>query len=75
MSELKAYQVDGFLKKRPVKHGIYLIYGSDTGLIHERAIALCNAHFEGSEPKQKLHADVVVLEMDELVTNPSRLAV
>lgn len=74
MSELKAYQVDAFLQNKPTTPGIYLIYGSDAGLVHERSIILCNSQFGDISPNQPLHADVIVLEMDEIEADPSILA-
>ena len=75
MSELKAYQVDAFLQSQPTAPGIYLIYGSDAGLVHERSILLCNSQFGNTGNNQTLHGDVIVLEMNELEAEPSILAV
>lgn len=66
MSELKAYQVDSFIQNKPCSAGFYLIYGSDSGLVHERSRILCAA--------QKTD-NVTILDMAEIDAAPSRLAI
>ena len=74
MTALKAYQVEEFIRKKSTKSGIYLVYGSDTGLIYERSITLATNGSNGS-CHDTSSSDIVVLDMAELEADPSRLAV
>ena len=73
MSELKTYQVDAFIQKKPTQAGIYLVYGSDAGLVHERSIALCASSKTPNSPS--MPDNLITLDMSEIDAEPSRLAV
>jgi len=87
MTALKAYQVEQLVQKKPVKSGIYLVYGNDAGLIHERSTLLTGEpliakHSIGNTDTQNSPnsntpptSDIIILDMAELEADPSRLAV
>lgn len=71
MTALKAFQVDAFIQKPDLASGFVLIYGSDTGLIHERAMQLMR-HYSGGNPDPMSE---ISLDMSTLASEPQRLAV
>ncbi len=75
MTALKAYQVEQFVRKKPIKSGVYLVYGSDAGLIHERSMLLLGSGDEHNNSSSVSSSDIIVLDMAELEAEPSRLAV
>ncbi len=75
MTALKAYQVDQFLRDKSRKSGSFLVYGSDLGLVHERAMLLCNGANPNGQHVVTNASEITVLEMDEIQANPEKLAV
>jgi len=71
MTALKAHEVERFVKNPDLKHGAFLVYGPDAGLVHEIATSVIR-HFSGEAPDPLSHT---VLEAQELEADPSRLAV
>lgn len=75
MTALKAYQVDQFLQDRSIKSGTYLFYGSDLGLVHERSKLLATTLSPNGLHDFSKASTTTILEMDEIQTNPSKLAI
>lgn len=69
MSALKAHEVERFLRAPDLKAGIYLVYGTDAGLVREFGQRLIR-HFAGKNPDPIAHTS---LHADELVGDPGRL--
>jgi DNA polymerase-3 subunit delta len=69
MTALKAAQVDAFLAKPNPAQPVVLVYGSDAGLMRERAEALVRASVDDLNDPFSL----VRLEGDLLASEPSRL--
>ena len=69
MAALKAHEVDRFLAKPPENIRLFLIYGSDSGAITERARAL-----EQLALKRGRGETVLRVGSDELSAEPGRLA-
>lgn len=70
MTALKAHEVARFLARPDLDEGILLAYGPDTGLVHETARRLV-AHYLEKFPG----SERVIIEADEIKSDPSRLAV
>jgi len=75
MSALKAYQVEKFIQKRPVKPAIYLLYGNDNGLIHEYSQHLSGNLDPSGEKISNPATKTIIFDMAELDAEPSKLAV
>ncbi len=69
MTALKAADVDRFIAKPDPRTPIVLIYGPDTGLVHERADVLVKASVDDVNDPFAF----VRIEGDDLSGNPSRL--
>ena len=71
MVAVKAHEADAFLRALPTKITALLLYGSDEGLIAERAQAACKAAAAGSNPPGEL------LRLDDLdlEREPDRITV
>ncbi len=69
MTAIKAHEVEGFVKRPDISEGIFLVYGSDYGLVREIAGRLAT-HFSGGDPEA-----LVVLDANEVDADPSRIAV
>lgn len=66
---LRGREIDGYLAKPDPSRPIILLYGPDTGLVHERADALAaSAVDDPSDP-----FSLIRLDGDELAAEPSRL--
>lgn len=69
MVQLKANEIDRYLKDRSGFHAVILIYGPDQGLVSERADIVSQAALEGNDdPLAKL-----TLESDDIANDPGRL--
>lgn len=69
MTALKAHEVARFVSSPDLHTGVYLVYGTDAGLVRETAEAVI-ARFAGSPPDPLAH---VSLHGDDLSTEPGRL--
>jgi DNA polymerase-3 subunit delta len=70
MAQLKAYEVDGWLAATPVRAAMVLVYGSDRGLVSERAKRFAaNAGVPLDDPFSVVRMDGADLERE-----PGRLA-
>lgn len=69
MSELKAKDVDGYMRRGP-QHPVILVYGPDRGLVAERAAALAKA---GGVPLDDPFSSIK-LDAAEIEADPPRLA-
>lgn len=69
MTALKAHQVGGFVERPDLTAGFVLLYGTDRGLVHERATGLAK-HFTGPDADAEISLDMSVLSAE-----PERLAV
>lgn len=69
MTALKAHEVERFLARPDLESGLYLAYGTDTGLVREVAERLI-AHFVGSPPDPMAH---VSINASDLGSEPGRL--
>ncbi len=70
MAQLKAHEVDRYLKKPDTRHRVFLIYGPDTGLVSERATILAKA--TGTDLNDPF--STIKLDADEAAADPSRIA-
>jgi DNA polymerase-3 subunit delta len=71
VSALKAHEVERYLKRPDLEAGVFLVYGPDTGLVRETALALVR-HYAGSDSDGMA---LVTLDGGELDGGPSRLLV
>ncbi len=71
MTALKAHEVERFLKRPDLEAGIVLVYGPDTGLVHETAQRLVR-HYAGADSDSM---GLVTLDGNELDGDPGRLLV
>lgn len=69
MTALKAHEVERFLQKPDLPAGVYLVYGTDAGLVREIGQRL-SKHFAGENPDPMAHT---VLQGDELTGETGRL--
>jgi DNA polymerase III subunit delta len=70
MVAVKSYEADRFLSRRPTHIFLYLFFGTDAGLVSERAQALVKISVE--DPKDPFQ--LLWLDGDELAADPLRLA-
>ena len=70
MTALKAHEVDRYLKSPDLTAGLFVVYGTDSGLVREVADRLV-AHYAGSPPDPMAHAS---LNGADLGGEPSRVA-
>ena len=67
--QLKANEVERYIKNKAGFHPVILIYGPDQGLVSERADAISRLALEGNDdPLSKL-----TLESDDIANDPGRL--
>ena len=67
--QLKANEVERYIKNKAGFHPVILIYGPDQGLVSERADAISHLALEGNDdPLSKL-----TLESDDIANDPGRL--
>lgn len=71
MTALKAHEVERFLSKPDLISGVYLVYGSDNGRVHETAQRVIH-FYAGNPPDPLSHA---VIDGSEIDADPSKLAV
>jgi len=71
MVAIKAHQAESFLKGLDLRYGALLFYGSDTGLVSERARAAASALAALSDPP----GEIMRIEDADLDADPDRLAV
>lgn len=70
MVAVKNYEAEKFLAKRPAHVFLYLVFGTDAGLVSERAKAIVKSSIDDfKDPFQLLR-----LQGDELAADPLRLA-
>lgn len=69
MTALKAFQVEKFIAGPDLDAGFILIYGTDAGLVHERAMKLMR-HYGGGDSMSEITLDAGTVSSD-----PERLAV
>ncbi|MBU1174852.1 MAG: DNA polymerase III subunit delta [Alphaproteobacteria bacterium] len=70
MTALKAHEVERYALSPDLKGGLFLVYGSDSGLVHEIAERLI-AHYAGSPPDAMAH---ISLNAADLAAEPGRIA-
>ncbi len=70
MAQVKAHEVDSYLKKPNPSHRVFLIYGPDRGLVAERAKKLASQC--GVDLDDPFSA--VQLDADDAAADPSRIA-
>jgi DNA polymerase III subunit delta len=71
MVAVKAHEADAFLRALPTKISALLFYGSDEGLISERAKQACTAAAKGSSPP----GEILRLDDLDLEKEPDRITV
>lgn len=71
MVALKAHQVASFLKRPSADVSAILLYGTDAGLVSERARSIADAYARAESPP----GEIIRIDDTELETDPDRLAV
>jgi DNA polymerase-3 subunit delta len=71
VTALKAHEVERYLKRPDLEAGIFLVYGPDTGLVRETALALVRHYSKGDADGMSL----VTLDGSEIDGEPGRLLV
>jgi len=70
MAQVKAHEVERYLKKLSPAHRVFLVYGPDAGLVSERAAQLAKASgADLSDPFSNIKLDA-----DDVAADPARLA-
>ena len=70
MAQVKAHEVDAYLKKPNPAHSVILIYGPDTGSVSERATILAkNCGADLTDPFA-----TIKLDADDAASDPARIA-
>lgn len=70
MVAVKAQQAQAFLKSPAARYCAYLLFGSDSGLVSERAASLAKAIASSETPS----GEIVRLDEIDIESNPDRLA-
>lgn len=70
MAQLKAHEVENYLKKPDAKHRVFLFYGPDPGLVSERAKVLAAL----SQADLKDPFSTIALDADDAAADPQRIA-
>ncbi|MGI9364866.1 MAG: DNA polymerase III subunit delta [Rhizobiaceae bacterium] len=70
MAQLKAHEVEQYLKRPEAKYRVFLIYGPDPGLVSERARVL--ATFSQADLNDPF--STIVLDADDAAADPQRIA-
>ena len=70
MAQIKAHEVDRYIKQPSPGHSLFLIYGPDAGLVSERGKKLA----EGSGVALDDPFATIKLDADEVAGDPQRLA-
>lgn len=71
MVAVKAHQAQAFLKSPDARYSAYLIFGSDAGLVSERAAGIAKAVAAADTPP----GEIVRLDEIDIETDPDRLSV
>lgn len=69
MAEIKSHEFEGLLRRKPLSHSLFVIYGPDRGLVSERAGEI--AALSGVDLKDDF--SVVRLEASSLAAQPGRI--
>ena len=70
MAQVKAHEVDSYIKKPDEHHKIVLVYGPDSGAVSERAAVLVqNCSLDLGDPMSVVHLDA-----EEAASEPARIA-
>ena len=70
MAQLKTHEVDRYIASPQAAHRIFLIYGPDTGMVSERAVALAKA--TGADLNDPF--SVIKLDADTAAADPKRIS-
>jgi len=69
MAQLKAHEVESYIRKPLTDHSIFLVYGPDAGMVSERADALARA--SGADLSDPF--STIKLDADDAASDPQRV--
>ena len=70
MAQVKAHEVDRYLKKPDPKHRVVLVYGPDRGLVSERTKSLAGT--SGADLNDPF--STIVIDAEDAASEPTRIA-